>query len=296
MSHRGIWLSAALTVAMAFEGARAAEPVIAPPVTALAVAPDGKTVLAGSQAGLRQVSYPELKPQDSRKGGGVKNGTLKTALPHVHDLAFSPRGDFLAVGGGAPAEAGMVEVISWPEGKLAYRAEPQGDLIYAVAWSPDGRQLATASYDHTVAILDASSGKRLHKLQGHSRGVLAVCYLPDGKTLVSAGADNSVRVWDVENGRPVRTLDNHTAAVHDLAVRPGEAKEAPPLLASASDDRTVRLWQPTIGRMVRFARLPSARSLWPGRATAGGSSSRAPMATCDRSIRKRSMCCRRSRP
>jgi WD40 repeat protein len=241
------WLALTAALALLFGNAQAAEPAVAPPITALAIAPDGKSVLAGSQAGLRQLSWPELKSQ----------GALKTALPHVHDLAFSPRGDRLAVAGGAPAEAGMIEVFSWPDGKLIYRAEPQADLIYAVAWSPDGRRLATASYDHSVNILEASFGKRLRKLEGHSRGVLAVCYLPDGKALVSAGADNSLRVWDAETGRAVRTLDNHTATVHDLAVRPGQSSDALPMVASASDDRTVRLWQPTTGRMVRFAKLSS---------------------------------------
>src|SRR5262249_55752370 len=146
---------------------------VAPPVTALAFAPDGKSLLAGSQAGVRHLSWPELKPV----------ATLKTALPGVHELAFSPRGDLVMVAGGAPAEAGVVEVFSWPDGKLKYRTEPHADVIYGVAWSPDGTRLATASYDHTIGILDAATGKRLRKLEGHSRGVLAVCYLPDGKTL-----------------------------------------------------------------------------------------------------------------
>jgi WD40 repeat protein len=228
-------------------GAKGSEPSVAPPITALAIAPDGKSLLTGSQAGLRRLSWPELEPQ----------GPLKTGLSHIHDLAFSPRGDLVAVAGGAPGEAGMVEVFAWPESKLKYRAQPQADLIYAAAWAPDGRRLATASYDHTVNVLDASSGERIRKLEGHSRGVLAVSYLPDGKTIVSAGADNSLRVWDAESGRAIRTLDNHTAGINDLAVRPGQPRDALPLVASVSDDRTVRLWQPTIGRMVRFARLAS---------------------------------------
>src|SRR5262245_16338372 len=193
------WL---LVLAIAYPGMRltAAEKV-APPITALAFASDGKTLLAGSQAGVRQLSWPELKTL----------GTLKTTLAHVHDLAFSPHGDRLAVAGGAPGEVGVVEVFSWPDGKLKSRAEPQADLIYGITWSPDGRHLATASYDRTVIVLDAATGKRVHKLEGHSRGVLAVCYLPDGKTLVSAGADPSLRVWDVESGRAVRSAGNHTA-------------------------------------------------------------------------------------
>jgi WD40 repeat protein len=253
MNHRSRYflvlsVLCASVVHFSLRDASAAEPAVPPPITAIALAPDGKSVLAGSQAGLRQLSFPDLKAQ----------GGLKTSLEHIHGLAFSPGGDLLAAAGGAPAAAGVIEVFAWPDGKLKYRVEPHGDLVYAIAWSPDRKHLATASYDHTVQVLDAATGKRIHKLEGHSRGVLAVCYLPDGKALVSAGADNSLRVWDAAGGRPLRTLDNHTAMVNDLAVRPGEKEDAPPLVVSVSDDRTVRLWKPTIGRMVRFARLTSA--------------------------------------
>src|SRR5262245_30852993 len=68
-----------LIAAWSLSGLLAAEKV-APPITALAFAPDSKSLLAGSQAGVRQLSWPELKPL----------GTLKTTLASVHDLAFSP--------------------------------------------------------------------------------------------------------------------------------------------------------------------------------------------------------------
>src|SRR5262245_58146930 len=83
-------LGAAFAMALVLPSGQAAEPP-APPITALAIAPDGNSALAGSQAGLRQVSWPDLAEL-----GRLKEGTPKTALPHVHDLAFSPRGDLLA--------------------------------------------------------------------------------------------------------------------------------------------------------------------------------------------------------
>jgi WD40 repeat protein len=73
--------------------------------------------------------------------------------------------------------------------------------------------------------------------------------------LISAGRDQNLRVWKPDSEEMVRTLNNHTNAVHALAVRP--AASGLPMIASVSDDRTVRLWQPTIGRMVRFAQLDS---------------------------------------
>jgi WD40 repeat protein len=216
----------------------------APPVTALVLSPDGKFVVAGSQAGLRIYDRSNLKESRS----------LPTKLAHIHDLAFSPKGDSLAAAGGSPGEAGIVEVFMWPEGKLRFRSQLHTDLVYGIDWDADGTNLATAGYDQLVLIVEAASGKRLRQLKGHSRGVLDVCFLPDGKTLVSAGADQSVRVWETATGRAVRSLDNHTAPVHELALRSGDP-DAPPMVASISEDRTVRFWQPTLGRMVRFARF-----------------------------------------
>ena len=83
--------------------------------------------------------------------------------------------------------------------------------------------------------------------------------------LISGGLDQNIHVWDISNGKPIRTLNNHTRPVHEIVLRPSQSTGLP-MLASASDDRTVRLWQPTIGRMVRFARLdavPLALAWWP---------------------------------
>jgi hypothetical protein len=78
----------------------------APPVSALAPAPDGKSVLAGSQAGLGKFSFPELKPQ----------GPIKTSLEQIHALAFAPGGDLLAAAGGVPPPSRDVEGFTRPPG------------------------------------------------------------------------------------------------------------------------------------------------------------------------------------
>ena len=90
----------------------------------------------------------------------------------------------------------------------------------------------------------------------------AVCFLPDQQTVVSAGVDRSLRVWNTQGSSKsapaevlLHSLNNHTRRVHALAMRPSEGRTT--MVASASKDRTVRFWQPTIGRMVRFVRLPA---------------------------------------
>ena len=220
-----------------------------PPVTALCFAPDGKFLAAASQAGLSIRNWPDLKVV-------AKPDSFQTSLANIRDLAFSPGGKHLAVAGGTPAEAGIVEVFSWPAGKRLSEFQGHSDSVSGVAWIDDD-SLATASLDHEVSIWDLGAKKPHRKLNGHSRGVttVAVVRQQEKVTLVTAGLDQNLRVWETATGRQIRALKNHTREVHQLAVRP--ATEGLPMVASISRDHTVRLWQPTIGRMVRFARLES---------------------------------------
>lgn len=219
---------------------------VAPPVTALAIAPDAHVAVAGSQAGLQLYSWPDLQP--TRK--------LATQLEHINDLAFSPDGTLLAVGGGVPSESGTLEIYRWPNGELLRSTRLNNDLICAVAWRADSAVVATASADRQVQLSDVTSGTILHVLAGHSRGVLAVAFLGDRPEIATAGIDESLRVWDGQTGKLQRTLPNHIGAVQDLALRPATGT-APPMLSSIGADRTVRLWQPTLGRLMRFVRLKS---------------------------------------
>ncbi len=218
----------------------------APPITAATYTPDRRAALVGSQAGIEVRSWPELKVA----------GNIKTELINVHDLSFSPNGKTLLAAGGSPGEAGIVEVFSWPDAERLQCISQHLDLVYRVCWSPDGKNFATAGADGVCRVFDLETGKCLVRYEGHSRAVLAIVYLPDGKGIVSAGADQTLQLWDSGTGKHLRTLNNHLAAVNDLAVQPGTKMEVP-VVVTVSDDRTVRLWQPTIGRLMRFARLES---------------------------------------
>jgi len=220
-------------------------PKVMPPITGLAFAPDGKSVVACSQAGVRVYDWPALQLQ--RKFAATAH--------NLHDLAFSPGGDRLAIAGGNPSRLGMVETISWPSREAHVTVREQEDSVHSVVWR-DETTFAAASLDHSVVLVDTRSGKIIRRLAGHSRGVTALCFLGAGKILVSAGIDQSVRVWDVDKGELIRSLNQHTRPVHDLALRPLRA--GLPMVASAAADRTIRFWQPTIGRMVRYVRLASA--------------------------------------
>jgi WD40 repeat protein/serine/threonine protein kinase len=170
----------------------------------------------------------------------------------VWSVAFSPDGQHLAgasedrtVRVWAPNEG--AEFIPLPPHRHPH--DPTGLVAAAdvrgVAFSADGRRLATCSDDRTAKIRDPRTGAVLRTLQGHADGVSGVAFNPDGTRLASAGYDHTVRIWDPTDGRLLNTLTGHTSRVYSVAFHPDGQ-----LLASAGADRTIRLWNLAIGHQV----------------------------------------------
>jgi WD40 repeat protein len=78
--------------------------------------------------------------------------------------------------------------------------------VYSIAWSPNGKTLASGSGDRTVKLWDIATGKLLSSLWGHTGGVYTVAWSPDGKTLASGSDDRTVKLWDAAAGK--ERLDN----------------------------------------------------------------------------------------
>jgi WD40 repeat protein len=110
--------------------------------------------------------------------------------------------------------------------------------VSSVAFSPDGKLLASASYDTTIRFWDVKTRKaKGEPLKGHTDTIWKVVFSPDGKLLASASFDKTIRLWDVSSRKEIAKLEGHTKAVRGVAFNP-DGK----LLASASEDKTVRLW------------------------------------------------------
>jgi sterol desaturase/sphingolipid hydroxylase (fatty acid hydroxylase superfamily) len=126
------------------------------------------------------------------------------------------------------------------------------DLVYAVAISPDGARVVTGSYDQTVKVWDAETGREVVTLRGHAGPVYAVAASPGGRQVVSGSADGTVRVWDTATSREALTLSGHTGAVTAVAISAdGEH------IVSGGRDGSVRAWSAGAGKPAASLDTPS---------------------------------------
>jgi Tol biopolymer transport system component len=148
--------------------------------------------------------------------------TLRVALPFVLAAAL------VAATRAAPVAPAP------PEPTLTLTGHTKS--VFNVAFSPDGKYLATASKDHTARLWDATTGKEVRTFKGHKLGVYSVTFSPDGKTLATSSEDQTVRVWDVESGKEL-ACSSHVGEVYHVVFSPDGKR-----VATCGSDNVVILW------------------------------------------------------
>jgi WD40 repeat protein len=148
-------------------------------------------------------------------------------------VAFSPDGRLLAT-----EFEGAVYVWDWRNHRRLHVLPGHLNMRITIAFSPDGRRLASGSFSGDIMIWDAETGERLYTLSGHRDPVSALAFSPDGRRLVSASVDRHLIVWDATTGSEVRRFRGHDGYILGVAFSLDGLR-----LASVGEDKTVRLWE-----------------------------------------------------
>jgi WD40 repeat protein len=239
-------------------------------VKSAAFSPDGKWIVGGTLEGM-------IRLWDANTG---KEKMTMQADKWVHCVAFSSDGKRIVSGGGGANNApGDLRVWDANTGQMLMTNTGHFRGVYCLAISPDGTRFVTGGVDKLVKLWNFSPGQTIRTLTGHTLSVTGVDFSPDNKRMLSCSIDQTIKiwdaatgqeilsigptgccqnavfspdgkriissggrvpeikVWDAETGKEILTFKGHTDFIYALAVSPNGKRAA-----TASSDRTVRLW------------------------------------------------------
>jgi WD40 repeat protein len=200
------------------------------PVYALAYSPDGKRIAAAA------VNNPVPRLWDAEAGKEV--AALAGHTSGLSGLIFSVDGSRLVTPGGYPdCTARLWDAAA---GQLIAVLAGHSNMNTA-AFSPDGRRIATGSWDRTARLWDGVTGQSIAVLRGHAGRVGGVRFSPDGTRVVTRSDDATLRLWDAETGELAAVLRGHGGYGGAFAVEPVFTPDGS-YLVSGGLDKTVRLW------------------------------------------------------
>ncbi len=198
--------------------------------------PDGSLLVSGT----RDVSY-EIR--DARSGT-----VLWTIKAHgtSDERVTSPDGSVIAERG-SYGDA-CVKLFDGKTNQLIRRLEGHPGIVYSLAFSPDGKIIASGSSDQTIKFWDAKTGTLVKALFGHTRKITLLAFSADAKTLVSGSEDDTVKIWDVSDGRLLRTITAYTPGVGGIS-SVGFSPDGRTVMAGSGTQ--VKIWETATGKQLR---------------------------------------------
>jgi WD40 repeat protein/transcriptional regulator with XRE-family HTH domain len=255
---------------------------------AIAWSPDGRRLVSSCTDG--QLRFWERQQTEPLKSTEFLRLVTSWQTSPVRSLAFAPNGETLVGGGSWDRMLRLWEVGS---GRLLHTFEGETNRTSCVAFSPDGRTLASGSCHRTIWLWDVKQRRHRATLSGHTSEIYEIAFTPDSSHLLSTSEDNTLRMWDTESGQCVRVLQGYAVAYSSLDWNPdgrylwsGDIdgvvsiwdtwEDEPPralhghtsaitgvgwspdgrLVASCGWDAVVRLWSPTSGVCVQSCNGP----------------------------------------
>ncbi|MEH2082934.1 MAG: serine/threonine-protein kinase [Nostoc sp.] len=214
-------------------------------VNALAISPDGYILASGSDR-------KNIKLWDLNTKKVLAN--LSGHTQAVKSVTFSPNGQILATASDDKTiKLWQVETLEEICTFLGH-----AHAVKSVAFSPDGQILASGSWDKTIKLWDVNTGKEICTIAGHQLKVNSVVFSPQGQLLASASYDRTIRLWQIPalegsqrefENHPcyslLSTLSGHAWAVLTVAFSPDGQ-----ILATGSDDNTIKLWEVNTGQLI----------------------------------------------
>ncbi len=190
------------------------------------------------QVNLQGINLQQTNFANSNLSKSVFTNTLGSILA----AKFCPTGKLFAT-----AVENQIYLWEVDNVRQLHQLESHTAWVRAIAFTPDGKILASGSYDSTIKLWNVETGQCLQTITGHTSGIQSLAFSPDGSLLASGSNDKTVRLWNIFTGECLRVLQGHTNDITFVSFHPFDKK-----LITASTDNTVRLWDISTGECLQI--------------------------------------------